>query len=382
MLEIKIQPKSIANKLVLSSLLFFCGISVQAQSIENVIEDNSAGLRQDSGPLNETSQESGNTLRVETRPSGIKLIPRGGETFEPRKAQILIQSNILSTEGLSLTATVLTQAAGTAVSIATGGIGGPLISAAVKATTRATLVDGEAITYRPVDPPVLNEVIRFSECFAAEKYRSVSSVHLVPSASKYSVQRDWSDNRDLFNHLEAHLDLNNSWAIADDTDEIVWVYYTLEVPEEFSFKTLEDLRLLSASGFILTLSLSTGEIEFSGMEPFQKAAYTRTRFNDFLGRFFGNYTPQMPHPDCGTKSRVLRKLAAEIDRSSTLSDLEQFFGDLGVSYERDRSRRRLIGIMEPNAKESHGIDFPVKIELSYTRRPRRFESALISSLID
>ena len=382
MLEIKIQPKSIANKLVLSSLLFFCGISVQAQSIENVIEDNSAGLRQDSGPLNETSQESGNTLRVETRPSGIKLIPRGGETFEPRKAQILIQSNILSTEGLSLTATVLTQAAGTAISIATGGIGGPLISAAVKATTRATLVDGEAITYRPVDPPVLNEVIRFSECFAAEKYRSVSSVHLVPSASKYSVQRDWSDNRDLFNHLEAHLDLNNSWAIADDTDEIVWVYYTLEVPEEFSFKTLEDLRLLSASGFILTLSLSTGEIEFSGMEPFQKAAYTRTRFNDFLGRFFGNYTPQMPHPDCGTKSRVLRKLAAEIDRSSTLSDLEQFFGDLGVSYERDRSRRRLIGIMEPNAKESHGIDFPVKIELSYTRRPRRFESALISSLID
>ena len=382
MLEIKIQPKSNANKLVLSSLLFFCGISVQAQSIDNVIEGNSAGLRQDSGPLNEISQESGTTLSVETRTSGIKLIPRGGETFEPRKAQILIQSNILSTEGLSLTATVLTQAAGTAVSIATGGIGGPLISAAVKATTRATLVDEEAITYRPVDPPILNEVIRFSECFAAEKYRSVSSVHLVPSALKYSVQRDWSDNRDLFNHLEANLDLNNSWAIADDTDEIVWVYYTLEVPEEFSFKTLEDLRLLSASGFILTLTLSTGEIEFSEMESFQRAAYTRTRFNDFLGRFFGNYTPQMPHPDCGTKSRVLRKLAAEIDQSSTLSDLQQFFGDLGVRYERDRSRRRLIGIMEPAPKESHGIDFPVKIELSYTRRPRRFESALIRNLID
>ena len=382
MLEIKIQPKSNANKLVLSSLLFFCGISVQAQSIDNVIEGNSAGLRQDSGPLNEISQESGTTLRVETRTSGIKLIPRGGETFEPRKAQILIQSNILSTEGLSLTATVLTQAAGTAVSIATGGIGGPLISAAVKATTRATLVDEEAITYRPVDPPILNEVIRFSECFAAEKYRSVSSVHLVPSALKYSVQRDWSDNRDLFNHLEANLDLNNSWAIADDTDEIVWVYYTLEVPEEFSFKTLEDLRLLSASGFILTLTLSTGEIEFSEMESFQRAAYTRTRFNDFLGRFFGNYTPQMPHPDCGTKSRVLRKLAAEIDQSSTLSDLQQFFGDLGVRYERDRSRRRLIGIMEPGPKESHGIDFPVKIELSYTRRPRRFESALIRNLND
>ena len=382
MLEIKTQPKSIADKLVVTSLLFFCGISVQAQSLDNVIEDNPAGLRQDSGPLNEISQESGTTLSVETRNSGIKLIPRGGETFEPRKAQILIQSNILSTEGLSLTATVLTQAAGTAVSIATGGIGGPLISAAVKATTRATLVDEEAITYRPVDPPILNEVIRFSECFAAEKYRSVSSVHLVPSASKYSVQRDWSGNRDLFNHLEAHLDLNNSWAIADDTDEIVWVYYTLEVPEEFSFKTLEDLRLLSASGFILTLSLSTGEIEFSEMEPFQRATYTRTRFNDFLGRFFGNYTPQMPHPDCGTKSRVLRKLAAEIDQSSTLSDMKQFFGDLGVSYERDRSRRRLIGTMEPSAKESHGIDFPVKIELSYTRRPRRFESALISNLID
>ena len=130
------------------------------------------------------------------------------------------------------------------------------------------------------------------------------------------------------------------------------------------------------------MTLSTGEIEFSEMESFQRAAYTRTSFNDFLGRFFGNYTPPVPHPDCGTKSRVLRKLAAEIDQSSTLSDLEQFFGDLGVSYERDRSRRRLIGIMEPSAKEGHGIDFPVKIELSYTRRPRRFESALVSNFID
>ena len=382
MLKIKIQSKSIANTLVLSTLFLFCGTSVLAQSPDSVVGDNPAGSRQDSGALNAIPQESVTTLSVETRTSRIKLIPRGGETFEPRKAQILIQSNILNTEGLSLTATVLTQAAGTAASIATGGIGGPLISAAVKATTRATFLDEEAITYISVDPPILNEVIRFSERFAVERNRSVSSVHLDPSASKYSAQRDWSDKRDLFYHLEGHLDLNNSWAIADDTDEIVWVNYTLEVPEKFSFKTLEDLRLDSASGFILTLTLSTGEIEFSEMESFQRAAYTRTRFNDFLGRLFGNYTPPMPHPDCGTKSRVLRKLAAEIDQSSTLSDLEQFFGDLGVSYERDRSRRRLIGTMEPSAKEGHGIDFPVKIELSYTRRPRRFESALVSNFID
>ena len=160
-----------------------------------------------------------------------------------------------------------------------------------------------------------------------------------------------SDKRDLFYHLEAHLDLNNSWAIADDTDEIVWVNYTLEVPEKFSFKTLEDLRLVSASGFILTLTLSTGEIEFSEMESFQRAAYTRTSFNDFLGRFFGNYTPPVPHPDCGTKSRVLRKLAAEIDQSSTLSDLEQFFGDLGelrkrsiqAEVDRDNGTKRKRG---------------------------------------
>ena len=382
MLKIKIQSKGIANKLVISTLFLFCGTSVRAQSPDNLVEDKPAELRQDSGTLNEIPQESVTTLNVETRTSRIKLTPRGGETFEPGKAQILIQSNILSTDGLSLAATVLTQAAGTAASIATGGIGGPLISAAVKATTRATLVDEETITYIPADPSILNEVIRFSECFAVEKNRSVSSVHLVPSASKYSAQRDWSHDRDLVHHLEAHLDLNKSWAIVDDTDEIVWVNYTLEVPEKFSFKTLEDLRLVSASGFILTLTLSTGEIEFYEMEPFKRAAYTRTRFNDFLGRFLGNYTPAVPHPDCGTKSRVLRKLAAEIDQSSTLSDLEQFFGDLGVSYERDRSRRRLIGIMEPSAKESHGIDFPVKIELSYTRRPRRFESALISNFID
>ena len=154
MQEIKIQPMSIANKLALSSLLFFCGTSAQAQSLDNVVEDNSAGLRQESRPLNETPQESGTTLSVETRTSRLKLIPKGGETFEPRKAQILIQSNIVSIDGLSLTATVLTQAAGTAASIATGGIGGPLISAAVKATTRATLVDEEAITYFSVDSPI------------------------------------------------------------------------------------------------------------------------------------------------------------------------------------------------------------------------------------
>ena len=107
---------------------------------------------------------------------------------------------------------------------------------------------------------------------------------------------DWSDKQDLLYHLEAHLDLNNSWAIADDTDEIVWVNYTLEVPEKFSFKTLEDHRLVSASGFILTLTLSTGEIEFSEMESFQRAVYTRTSFNDV----HQNYTPPVPHPDCDT----------------------------------------------------------------------------------
>ena len=78
----------------------------------------------------------------------------------------------------------------------------------------------------------------------------------------------------------------------------------------------------------------------------------------------------------------MRKLSAEIDQGSTLSELEQFFRDLGVSYERDRSKQRLIGIMSPSAGEGHGIDSPAKIELSYTRRPRRFDVALISNLND
>lgn len=90
----------------------------------------------------------------------------------------------------------------------------------------------------------------------------------------------------------------------------------------------------------------------------------------------------MPHPECGTRSKVLRKLSAEIDQGSTLSELKQFFRDLGVSYERDRSKQRLIGIMRPSAGEGHGIDFPAKIELSYTLRPRRFDVALISNLND
>ena len=108
----------------------------------------------------------------------------------------------------------------------------------------------------------------------------------------------------------------------------------------------------------------------------------KIKFSDFLNRFLQSYIPQMPHPECGTRGKVLRKLSAEIDQGSTLSDLEQFFRDLGVSYERDRSKRRLIGIMRPSAGEGHGIDFPVKIGLSYTRRPRRFDVALISNLND
>ena len=78
----------------------------------------------------------------------------------------------------------------------------------------------------------------------------------------------------------------------------------------------------------------------------------------------------------------LLQLSAEIDQGSTLSELKQFFRDLGVSYERDRSKQRLIGIMRPSAGEGHGIDFPAKIELSYTRCPRRFDVALISNLND
>ena len=90
----------------------------------------------------------------------------------------------------------------------------------------------------------------------------------------------------------------------------------------------------------------------------------------------------MPHPECGTWKKVLRNLSAEFDQGSTFFELELFFRDLGVSYERDCSKRRLIGKMRPSAGEGHGIDFPVKIELPYTRRPRRFDVAPISNLND
>ncbi len=77
MLKIKIQSKSIANTLVLSTLFLFCGTSVLAQSPDSVVGDNPAGSRQDSGLLNAMPQESVTTLSVETRTSRIKLIPRG-----------------------------------------------------------------------------------------------------------------------------------------------------------------------------------------------------------------------------------------------------------------------------------------------------------------
>ncbi len=133
---------------------------------------------------------------------------------------------------------------------------------------------------------------------------------------------------------------------------------------------------------MLTLKRSTSEIEISEMETFQKTAHTKIEFGDFLNRFLQSYVPQLPYPECGTRSKVLRTLSAEIDQGSTLSELEQFVRDLGVSYERDRSRQRLIWIMRPSAGEGHGIDFLIKIEFSYTRRSRRFDRALISNLSD
>tara|TARA_B100001057_G_scaffold411201_1_gene426695 strand:+ start:5685 stop:6836 length:1152 start_codon:yes stop_codon:yes gene_type:complete len=371
-----------ATLVCLFIFLFHFWASVQAQPSTNAIENSSAGVIGEFDPSDQISQEPNTALSIENRTSNRKLVQRDGGALDPIKAQILIQSNIVSTEGLSLAATVLTQAAGTAASIATGGIGGPLVSAAIKATTRATLIDDMASTYIPVDQRILTEVIRFSECFAVENNRSISSVHLIPSDLKYSYKKDWDGNGDLFLHWETHLELNSSWAIADETDEIIWIYYTLEVPEDFSFKTLEGIRLLSASGFVLTLKLSTGEIELSEMNSFQRNAYTKTKFGDFLSQLFRTNVPLMPHPDCGTKSKVLRKLYTEIDESSTFSELEQFFRDLGVRYERDRSKRRLVGIMKPSEEESSEIDFPVRIELFYTRRPRRFDRALISNFSD
>ena len=379
----KMQTKIVAYKLgFVAALLFYCVTHVQAQPPNHANENNSARLALGSDTFDEISQESGGSGSVETRASEIKPVSRGVDTSETTQAQILIQSNVIRTEELSLAATVLTQAAGTAVSMATGGIGGPLVSAAVKATARATLIDEKAITYITVDGSILHEVIRFSECYAVENNRSISSVHLVPSALKYASQKDWGDNQDTLHYLETHLELNDSWALAEDTDEIIWIYSTLEVPKGLSLKTLKDVRLLSASGFVLTLKLSTGEIEISEIETFQKTAYTKIKFSDFLSQLWQSYFPQTPHPECGSRSEVLRKLFAEIDQDSTLSELEQFFRDLGVSFERDRSKRRLVGIMKPGAEESDRIDFPVRIELSYTRRPRRFDRALVSILRD
>ena len=133
---------------------------------------------------------------------------------------------------------------------------------------------------------------------------------------------------------------------------------------------------------MLTLKRSASEIEISEMETFQKTAYTEVEFGDFRNRFLQSYIPQMPYPECGTRSKVLRKLSAEIDQGPTLSESEQFVRDLGVSYERYRSRRRLIWMMRHSVGEGHGVDCPVKTEFSYTRRSRRFDRALISNLSD
>ena len=377
------QKKIVAHNLFyLSILLCFCGTHVLAQPLNHTTENKSDESALRSDRFDEMLLESSASGSVETKASRIKAVSEADETINSTRAQILIQTNVISTEGLSLAATVLTQAAGTAASIATGGIGGPLVSAAVKATTRANLVNEDAITYLPVDSSILTEVVRFSECFAVENDRRISSVHLVPSSVRYAAQMEWGDYREFLHFLETHIELNDSWTLAEDTDELIWIYSTLEVPESFSFKTLADIRLLSASGFTLTLKRSTGEIEIAEMEAFQKTAYTKIKLSDFLNRFLQSYIPHMPHPECGTRSKVLRKLSAEIDQGSTLSELEQFFRDLGVSYERDRSKRKLTGIMRPSAGEDHKIDFPVKIELLYTRRPRRFDRALISNLRD
>jgi hypothetical protein len=225
---------------------------------------------------------------------------------------------------------------------------------------------------------VTEEVIRVASCAAVENNREIRSIHLVPSNSAYNSPTGWDDYSDISMYWEDYIELNDSWAIADETEEVVWLFYNLIVADELGQKNVNELPILGASGFVMRL-------DHNGLEISQNvggvsATYAESIFGKLLGRLVPQYIPELPHPDCGSKSEIYLKLRNEISETSEISDLENFFDSLNISYERDRVKRSLLGMYKQEAPDR--IEYPVRIELFHSRRPRTFERASIRYMID
>jgi len=152
----------------------------------------------------------------------------------------------------------------------------------------------------------------------------------------------------------------------------------LIVADEFEQKNVNQLPILGASGFVMRLNQSGLEIT-QNVESVS-SSYAELVLGKLLGRLVPQYIPDLPHPDCGSKSEIYLKLQNEISEASDISDLEDFFDSLNIAYKRDRVKRSLLGIYKEEAPDR--IEYPVRIELFHSRRPRTFERASIRYMID
>jgi len=304
-----------------------------------------------------------------------------GNGSDQNQIQVILQGNLIEREVLSAAQSLLVGAAAVAANVSTGGLGGLAAQEAISRGAANALLSDD-LSYVPVSQNILDEVARLSECYAVERNMAIKSLHFVPSNRAYSAPQGFAGYESLTAYWEDYLELNNAWTIDENTDEIVWINYNLVVPNDYLIPdNINDISLLAASGSVATFNADGPTFVESGVMS-ANSTNPRKIFSELLKRLFPDHTPSFPHPDCGLRSKVLLKLKEEINEESEISDIESFFESLNVRYERDRSKRTLSGVLKLDNQDVNRIDYPVKIEVFHTRRPRRFERAVITNIYD
>lgn len=322
------------------------------------------------------------TLGLETITSGSRLqIYNSSVDEEHLNVQIILQGNILTQDSLSsgerATTGLVSLASGLLVNNVGGGLGASVAMEVAEATASDLLLEDYERSL-PMIPSVSEEITRAATCFNVEAGRNVTSIHTSPSGPDFFSNSEWKDvytHDGVLAYLERYTGLNDSWSIDDDTDEVLFVFYSLFIAEETRRKPLSDWRLLEASGQIARISVDSEEVQFSTTSR----GKLHSTFSEFWRSVMPAYEPRFPNPGCGTRSTVLAKVKDELHESSELSDMEAFMDGLGIRSERNRVTRSISGEMELTEQGSDRIDFPVEVELHYGGRPRTFSHAVVNN---
>ncbi|MDC1231986.1 hypothetical protein N8076_01790 [Gammaproteobacteria bacterium] len=354
---------------------------------ENILENSSNRIDLNNDSSSPVAEQNGASANIESsnRTAGYGVVTRGSRLevhgitdTKPLTAQLIVQGNLVKIDALSTSERLLTGALGAASTL----VSGVDLSGIVTKIAKDSFVDEANYKYLPMNEVVTREIIRVAECSLIERNREIKSVHLVPSNVAYNSPDGFSGYTDIRNYWRDYIELDDSWKIEEEIDEVIWLSYSLIVEDEFEETNVNELPIIGASGFMMTISSESGTtVEQATNVHTDNLRSKKAVFGKFLNELVPKYQPELPHPDCGSKSEIYLKLKNEISEETELSDLESFFEDLGIRYERDRSKRSLLGVLKTEER-SDRVEYPVRIELFHSRRPRTFERASIRYMID